>query len=211
MPHLVGMIKQNPSLLKTKSPLTIIGLFCLFLLLISSCSEAKTPAEVTRLFWDALINNDIETAQKYTTLPSQQQVKIDPDLNINNTVLKIGEIRINDQQATVQTLFVYQKPEAKDQKPDLNINTYLLKDNGMWKVDFQKTTRLLPGKAFRDLMQSLQNLTQSYIKKLEEQAPLIEEKIESLNEQLIEEIEELNRKLEKPESTEKPSPSTKSI
>ena len=203
------MIKQNPALFITKSPLTI-GLFCLFLLL-NACSEANTPAEVTRLFWDALIINDIEKAQHYTTQQSKQQIKIDPDLNIKNAALKIGEIRINDQQATVQTLFVYQKPEAKNQKPDLNINTYLIKDNGIWKVDFQKTTRLLPGKAFRDLMQSLQNLTQSYIKKLEEQAPLIEEKIESLNEQLIDEIEELNRKLEKPEPVDNQSPSTKSI
>jgi polyhydroxyalkanoate synthesis regulator phasin len=70
---------------------------------------------------------------------------------------------------------------------------------------------MFPGKAFMDLMQSLENLSQSYKKKLEEQVPLIEEKIESINEQLIEKIDELNRQLQKPEATEKQKPSMQSI
>lgn len=178
-------------------------------MLINGCTKTHTPAETTRLFWNALIDNDIERAQIYATKTSKQLVNIDPDLNLQHTLLKIGDIRINGQQATIQTLFTYKQQD--NQHPDLNLNTYLIKENKVWKVDYQKTSRLFPGKAFRDLMQSLENLTQSYKKKLEEQAPLIEEKIESMNEQLIEKIDELNRQLQKPEIIEKQRPSTQSI
>lgn len=200
-------IKLNSALIRTKSPF-YIGLFC-FLLLLSSCSITDTPAETTRFFWNALIANDLKTAQNYVTQSSKQQVTIDPELDLQNSLLKIDEIRINDQQATVQTVFKY--PQKEDQKPNINITTYLVKENNVWKVDYQKTSRMFPGKAFRDLMQSLENLTQSYKKKLQEQAPLIEEKIETLNEQLIERIDELNRQLQKPEVIEKQEPSTQSI
>ncbi len=198
-------IKLNNALIKTKSPI-YIGLFCTLLLFIS-CTETNTPAETTRLFWNALITNDLKKAQSYVPKTSNQLESIDPYLDLQNTHIKIGEIRINDLQATVQTLFTYQQ----NQKPDMDITTYLVKKNNIWKIDYQKTSRMFPGKAFMDLMQSLENLSQSYKKKLEEQVPLIEEKIESINEQLIEKIDELNRQLQKPEATEKQKPSMQSI
>jgi hypothetical protein len=192
---------EQARLIHTKSPI-IIGLFCLQFFLIS-CKTVEQPADVTKAFWGALAKNDLQTARQYATKESQRLLNQVSEPSWEDVPLQIGTIEINDNYATVETQTIVHNTGSKK---DITFETYLQRENGLWKVDYQQTLDNMPNTVFSDLFESLQGLGETFNKKLEQQIPLIEKELETFGQQLQEQIEEFNRELEKTHPAEQPNP-----
>ena len=192
--------------LNTKSPV-IIGLFCLQFLVVSCQTAAEQPAEVTKAFWIALAKNDLQTARQFVTQDSHSLIT-EASEPAKDVPLKIGTIEINDQNATVETQTIVQSDGSNK---EVQFKTYLKKENGLWKVDYQQTLDNMPNSVFADLFESLQGLGETFNKQLEQQIPLIEKEFEKFGQQMQEQIEEFNRELNKPRPSEQQDPYRNSI
>ena len=191
--------------INTKSPI-IIGLFCLQLLLVS-CQTADQPADITKAFWVALAKNDLQTARQFATQDSHSLIT-EASEPAKEVPLQIGTIEINDQNATVETQMIVQSDGSNK---EVQFKTYLEKENGLWKVDYQQTLDNMPNSVFADLFESLQGLGETFNKQLEQQIPLIEKEFEKFGQQMQEQIEEYNRELNKPRPSEQQDPYRNSI
>lgn len=184
----------KPTLLSVKSPVKLAGLFCI-LLFFPGCQTGKSPEEVTTLFWQALAQGQLENARKQVTEHSQHLVNLQ-DIEKHSTI-KTGEAVIEDSDATVETTITRNKKLV-------TFNTVLLKEQDTWKVDYLQTQMNISMIPFGDVVKSLQNLGDTFAKQLEKQLPIIQKEMESLGNELKNQIDELGRSLEKPGNANKP-------
>jgi hypothetical protein len=99
--------------------------------------------------------------------------------NLEGASIKTGEVVINGTNATVSTIMTLKKPESNKL---LSFNTVLLKENDLWKVDYQKTLNNLSILPFGELFNSLRAIGDAINKELEQQVPLFEKQIKSFSE-----------------------------
>lgn len=183
------MAKTKSVFYSYKSPVKVAGLIYI-LLLLYGCQSA-TPEEVTTKFWRALASGQIENAKNQTTQDSQRFVNLQEQEIDKNSAIKTGEAVVNDLNASVETTI------NRNDKP-VSFNTVLLKENGNWKVDYQQTHTNIAMAPLDGIAKSLQKLGDTVTDQLEEQVPLIEKEMESLGNELKEQIDEFGRALEKP-------------
>ena len=189
----------------TKSLAGLAGLFSL-LFMLSGCQTVATPEQVTLEFWEAMAQGNLESARKHATQETQHLVT--KQQNLEGASLKTGEVVIDGPNATVSTIMTLKKPESN--KP-LSFNTVLLKQNDLWKVDYQQTLNNLSVLPFGELFKSLRAIGDVINKELEQQVPLFEKQIKSFSEELIRQLDEFRRNLEKSIPPEKQTPHSNTI
>ncbi len=197
--------KSFPCYLTNKSLARLAGLLTL-LLLLSGCQAALTPEQVTTEFWEAMAEGNLDSAREYATQETQHLVT--KQQNLEDATVKTGAILIDGSNATVATVMALKKPENNK---DLSFDTILLKENDLWKVDYQRTLNNLSNLPFGDFFKSLQAIGETLNKELEQQVPLFEKQIKSFSEELIRQLDEFRRQLEKAAPPEKPKPNSNSI
>ncbi len=200
----VSLMNNFPCYHKKNSLAGLAGLFSL-LLLLSGCQSVLTPEQVTSAFWEAMVQGDIENAKKHAT--RETQFLVTRQQNLDGATLKTGAVAINGSNAEVATIITLKKPENNKV---LSFNTVLLKENDLWKVDYQHTLNNLLKLPFGDIFKSLRAIGETINKELEQQIPLFEQQIKSFSEELIRQMEEFRRQLEKsiPPEKQKPDPGT---
>ena len=189
----------------TKKSLTgLIGLLAV-LFLLSGCQAALTPEQVTTEFWEAMAEGNLDSAKKYATQETQHLVT--KQQNLEEAAVKTGAILIDGSNATVSTVVTLKKPENNK---DLSFDTVLLKENDLWKVDYQRTLNNLSNLPFGDIFKSLraigETINKELNKELEQQVPLFEKQIKSFSDELIRQLDEFRRQLEKAAPPEKQEP-----
>ena len=198
------LLQMFPCHHATKSLAGLAGLFSL-LFMLSGCQTVLTPEQVTLAFWEAMAQGNLESARKHATQETQHLVT--NQQNLEGASLKTGEVAIDGPNATVSTIMTLKKPESNKH---LSFNTVLLKENDLWKVDYQRTLNNLLNLPFGELFKSLQAIGDAINKGLEQQIPLLEKQIESFSEELIRQLDEFRRNLEKsiPPENQKPHSDT---
>jgi len=166
-------------------------------MLLSGCQQPKTPEQVTTAFWAALIKGEIEIAKGFVTekslhLITEKEIRKDADL-------RIGQIVINGDSAAVETIM------TEDSRVS-SFNTALLKEGGLWKVDYQQTLINISAMPFNGIFKSLDQLGETFKKQMEQQMPLFEKQIESFGEELKQQMDEFGRYLENPKKWKKQHP-----
>ncbi|WP_027150089.1 DUF4878 domain-containing protein [Methylobacter tundripaludum] len=190
----------------TKKSLTgLTGLLSL-LFLLGGCQAVLTPEQVTTAFWEAMAEGNLDSARKYATQETQHLVI--KQQNLQDATVKTGTIFIDGSNATVATVMTLKKPESNK---DLSFDTVLLKENELWKVDYQRTLNNLSNLPFGDIFKSLQAIGETINKELEQQIPLFEKQIKSFSEELIRQLDEFRRQLEKAAPPEKQKPHSNTI
>ncbi len=142
------MTNRSGVLTSAKSPIFIVGLFCLLLLV--SCSKGDNPDDVTIEFWTALSENNLEEAKYYSTDASAELF----DEKVRNASFQIGKVRYDCDGATVVTRLVRQSAETSS-----TFNTYLVRDQDedRWKVDYRHTLKNIDrvaDKRFKNLIKT---------------------------------------------------------
>jgi hypothetical protein len=148
-----------------------------------------------------MVQSNLESARKHATQETQHLVT--KQQNLEGASIKTGEVVINGTNATVSTIMTLKKPESNKL---LSFNTVLSKENNLWKVDYQKTLNNLSILPFGELFNSLRAIGDAINKELEQQVPLFEKQIKSFSEELIRQLDEFRRNLEKSIPPEKPKP-----
>ncbi len=183
-----------------KSLTRLAGLFSL-LFMLSGCQAVSTPEQVTLAFWEAMTQGNLESARKHATQETQNLVT--KQQNLEGASIETGEVVIDGPKATVSTSMTLKKPENNKH---LSFNTVLLKEHDLWKVDYQQTLNNLSILPFGELFNSLRAIGDTINKELEQQIPLFEKQIKSFSEELIRQLDEFRRNLEKSIPPEKPKP-----
>ena len=149
---------------------------------------------------------NLDSARKYATQETQHLVT--KQQNLDDATLKTGAVLIDGSNATVATIMTLKKPESNK---ILSFDTVLLKENDLWKVDYQRTLNNLLNLPFGELFKSLQAIGDAINKELEQQIPLFEKQIKSFSEELIRQLDEFRRNLEKSIPPEKQKPHSETI
>ncbi|MEQ1636295.1 MAG: hypothetical protein ABL903_06355 [Methylococcales bacterium] len=177
----MATIKSNRSL--PLSPVLWVGLSGLILILVA-CKPANTPEGVALAFWQAMAASDLNKAQENVTKKSIPLTK-NPELpELQNTALKTGQIIINDTQATVDIIV------TNEQQQNSTLPTFLIKEHGEWKVDYQPTLDNLRQAPFNNFFKSLENIGNTLNKQLEQG-------LEVFGEELKKQADEFGRELQK--------------
>lgn len=177
----------------TKCPVNLAGLFCI--LLLSGCQAGKSPEEVAGLFWQSLAQGKIENARTHVTQDSQHLVNLQ-DIDTHSTI-KMGVAVIEDSKARVETTI------SRDKRL-VTFDTVLIKKEDIWEVDYLQTQMNISMIPLGEVVKSLQNLGDTFAKQLEQQLPQVQKGIESLGNQLKNEIDELGQDLKKPDNSNNP-------
>lgn len=182
------------------------GLFGL-LFMLGGCQTALSPEQVSTAFWEAMAQGDLEAAKKHATQESQSLVT--KQQNLEGASLKTGEVIVDGPHAKVATIITLTKPENSKV---LTFDTVLLKENGLWKVDYQQTLDNLLILPFGEIFKSLRGIGDTINKQLELQIPFFEKQLKSFGEELNRQLEEFRRQLEKANPPAKqPPPSSPNV
>lgn len=116
-----------------------ISLSIIVLALIAGCSHPENPQEVAAAFWQAMADNDADDVVEFSTLSSEANVD-GYNRNWTDAVPSFGRMVVDDNEATIVTrLPVDTGPEGER----LELTTYLVRDQGRWLVDYQRTGDVL--------------------------------------------------------------------
>ena len=174
-----------------KNLILYYGIGSVFLLaLVTGCESEKTPAEVTQGFWSEIIASKLDSAKQYCSAPSQQLPAIQ-DLQIAKNRFSYGKIVIEGGQATVDAQIGLISGKNR------SIPTHLVKMEGGWKVDCNRTAAGLNGnQTLNGFFNNLNELGENFSKQLKQQLPVIEKEIETFSNQLKEQLPVIEKELE---------------
>lgn len=137
----------------------------------------------------------IEIAKNQATSTSQHLVNF-RDID-KHSAIKTGTVIVDEVNASVETTI------NRNNKP-VTFNTVLLKEKDGWKVDYQQTHTNIAMAPFEGIAKSLQEIGDTFTNQLEQSVPLIEKEMESLGNELKDQIDEFGRSLKKPDSPNDP-------
>lgn len=154
--------------------------FC-FTLLLSGCFGPKTPQEVAKAFWLAVVHNNADVAAKYSTLNKPEEFD-GFSMKWDGYQPSWGKVIIDGDQASIVTEFT--GPDGSETN-HRKCTTYLVRQNDVWKVDYKMTGNDLHGGALGVLFGKLSQLGNDLSKQ-----------INSSVAELNVEMDRLSRKLE---------------
>lgn len=134
--------------------LRLLPLLVITALLLAGCNKQADPQTVTRLFWEAVIKNDLETMKALATAESAERLKA---LHNNDQQLKsieVGEVRIDGKRAQVNTTLHGAATDGT--MTTFNTRTLLVKHGDIWEVDGNETVNALMAEAVDSMISNLE-------------------------------------------------------
>ena len=157
-------------------------------LILSACGKPETPQEVSQAFWQSVIDGDVAGVVKYSTLGSET-VYDAFSRDWTGMIPSWGKIIIEEHEARVHTHI--STPDGS-QSEMLYFVTYLVKQDGRWKIDFDKTEKVvLASSAVSDFVNRITTIGNEITQQFEEASKTVTNELESLNEQLLQLTESL--------------------
>lgn len=157
-------------------------------LLLSACGKPQTPMEVSQAFWQAVINEKIADVVSNSTLGSETGYEAF-SRDWSGMLPSWGKVIIEEHEARVDTQI--SRPDAA-QSEMLYFVTYLVKQDDQWKVDYDKTEKaLLASSAVSDFVNRITSIGNEITQQFEEASKTVSAELESLNNQLIQLVENL--------------------
>jgi len=158
-------------------------------ILLSACSAPKTPQEVTRAFWEAVLNNDAGKAAKYSTLVDPQ--KYDGfSKDWTGYQPSWGKVVIEGNRASIVSEFF---SPARSGQENRQLTTYLVRIDEQWKVDYDRTGRGISGGAFAELFDRLSQMGDEFSQQLQYSSSEFNAEMERLGDELEAKSSELDR------------------
>ena len=155
-------------------------------MLLAACTGPESPEEVSRAFWQAVIEQDAGEANDYSTLV--EDAGFDGyQRDWQGVELEWGRVVIDGQEATVDTVFSGLPERAEP----LETTTYLVKKDGQWLVDYFRTGEALnSGPLWGDVMNQLEALGKDLKTELARHSDDLAREFEVLTEELRQQASE---------------------
>lgn len=164
---------------------------------------ADSQLAVAKGFWDAMNAKDIQAVRLYATKESADKLQAKDTNAPANCKVTFGDIKIEDDKTTIETAM-----QANDGTTEFNVQmqTILVKEEGMWKVDAEQTMMSMFGGAMGEMMKGLGKALEEGFKKG------FEEMGKSMAEGMQKGVEAMTQTIEtgeaKPDITPQPKPET---
>ena len=170
--------------MKTNSAYYLISIILMF----TGCASPATPDQVATSFWNAAVAQDENRARNYVTETTRKSVNFSK-IEWHNGIVTLGEIRINGDDATVETKIEISK---NGKQSITHLQTVLNKKDGKWKVDYDKTKQtIVQNNALADAMKEIREFSADFSKQLNEafnksqkEMPKVEKELKSLGDTL---------------------------
>jgi len=154
--------------------------------LLTACGGPQSPQEVSRAFWQAVVDQDAGEANEYSTLIEDagfdgyqrdwQGVEVD-----------WGRVVIDGNQATVDATF----RGLSDRQNPLETTTYLVQKDDQWLVDYYRTGEALnDGPLWGDVVSQLEALGKDLQSQLTRHSNDLAREFEALREELSQQASE---------------------
>lgn len=167
--------------MKTTILKIVITLF--LALYLTACGKPDTPQEVAREFWKSVIEGNVSGVVKYSTLGSDEGYDAF-SYDWQGMIPSWGKVIIEEQEARVYTHI--SKPDAATSEM-LNFVTYLVKQDDAWKVDYEKTEKVvLASSVVSEFVNRISSMGSEITQQFEEASKRVTAELESLNDQLVE-------------------------
>ncbi|PIE01160.1 MAG: hypothetical protein CSA79_01220 [Thiothrix nivea] len=165
-------------------------------LVLNSCvsSDQQQVRDAANNFWQAVLNEDMETARQYVTWDSIEYLKLLNSGKLAVQRFETGELQITDGVAEVATV-LYSGDKADMAVP---VRTVLTHHQQGWQVDVQKTLGSMVNGAMGTIVDQLNSFMQNSLKGLDES---LSESIDQLGENLENGLQDLKKELSRPPST----------
>lgn len=144
-----------------------IILSMLFLPALSGCGASQSPEGVANDFWDAMMKGDKAAAQKYATKESGAAIAVQGKQEGEERKVILGEPQKNEDHVSIPTTLVTITGGNEQKIPT---NTILVKEDGAWKVDWNRTAAAMLGGAMGEMMKGMQDAMKEMGKAFEEAA-----------------------------------------
>ncbi len=152
-----------------------ISLF-LITLILTGCFGPESPQDTAREFWKAVISNKVDDVVEYSTLMNAQSYDAF-NKKWDGYQPVIGKIIIDGSQAEVET-------ELSQAKNSQKLSTYLIKQDGQWKVDYARTAESINGNAFDNFLGQLDELGKKLSNTLQDSSDKFNIEMQRLEEKL---------------------------
>ena len=162
--------------------------------LLSGCifsSESQQVRAVADKFWQAILNDDMETAKNLTTWESAQYLQFLNSKSVSAQRFETGEIKIDGTTAAVATLLY------GGEKGDMAIpvRTILVRSKDTWQVDVQKTMGSMVSGAMGAVVDQLNIFMDNGLKDLDR---ALADSVKELNQNLQKGVDQLKKDLAAP-------------
>lgn len=129
-------------------------IFLTALLFLVSCTYSDNPQNAAERFWKAVSENKMEKAEIFSANGTMENTSL-----INNADVKVIEIT-GKHSLEKENAYVPTKVQIiKDgQTRKYEFNTVVVKENGEWKVDFNRTQIEMIGYSIKQFEESLKNV-----------------------------------------------------
>ena len=156
--------------------------------MLSACNKFETPQEVSRVFWQSVINGDAAGVVKYSTLTSETGYDAFAR-DWTGMIPSWGKIIIEEKEARIHTHI--STPDAAKSEM-LYFVTYLVKQEDKWKVDYEKTEKVVRAStAVSDFVDRITSIGDDISQQFEQASKSVTTELETLNNQLIQLTESL--------------------
>lgn len=145
-------------------------------LLLPGCSGPKTPQDVAKSFWQAVIENNAANVAEYSTLSKPEDFN-GFSMDWHGYKPAWGKVVIDGDQASIETVFTGPTDKNKDKR---HCVTYLVHRDNMWKVDYKLTQVSLTGGALGSLIGSINQLGDQLSKNLDSSMKQLDVEMERL-------------------------------
>ena len=170
----------------------ILPFFLLIFSLFSCSNTADTPEAVTKVFWQAVVDKDMEKAKSFATWDTVEYLKY---LNSNKTHperFDLGEQMIGEKGAEI-AVTLHTKAEGK-QSVRIPGKTVLVKTEQGWRVDVKESLGSVVKQTVNNVFDQLNNMLQKGINELDKS---FADSMDELGKNLEESAKELKKELDK--------------
>lgn len=158
----------------------VLCLLGLMAVLLAGCLGPKSPQAVTKAFWQAVIDHDVDDVVKYSTLTNVQDYN-GFGMDWKGYKPTWGKVVIDGNQASVESSF---SGPIGNTSQSRQCTTYLVKQNGVWRVDYNQTSADLRGGALGHLFGQLNAMGHELSKSLNDSARQLDREIAQLGQRL---------------------------
>lgn len=172
--------------------LAIILLLAQFSLSACMPSDEQQAREATESFWQAVLNNDMETAKQQVTWESVQYLQFLRSQQIDADGVETGELLITDGIAEVATVLY----GGENRGIKVPLRTVLIRHESGWLIDVQKTMGSMVSGTMGSIVEQLNNFMQDGLKGLDDS---LSQSLDELGKSLENGLDELKKELEQPQ------------
>lgn len=177
---------------------TSLSSLLLFIALSFSCAQKHDPQKVAREFWTGIEQSNAQIVRRHITAADARS------LNDLDNLLPIANPRLNRIVIENNTAYIDTVVTVYGDKPlDFPLKTYLIIEDGTWKVSYYRTIDVVTKKGklaaivgkIRDFSNALREEIDQSGEKLERALPQIEQELSRIEDQINQHVPELRQRL----------------